>query len=90
MSDSGRFYVIDNKTGRKFVIEPIDENQHPADWGDVDPVTKKLTGHYGEKNVGGIREEDSIITKENGFKNWIYFTGSPEEGIRKLIELENK
>ena len=90
MSETGRFFVTDLDTGRKFVVEPIDDSPHAADWGDVDPATKKLTVHYGEKYTGSVREEDSIITKENGFKNWVYFKGSYENGIKKLISLEKK
>ena len=88
--DTGRFYIYDQKTGRKFVVEPIDNSQHAADWGDINPATKKIEGHYGEKHIGSIKEEDSIITKENGFDKCVYFTGSPEEGIRKFLELEEK
>jgi len=88
--DTGRFYITDPKTGRVFCCEPIDNSQRPADWGDLNPATKKIEGHYGEKHIGSITEEDSIITKENGYKNWVYFTGSPEEGIRKLLELEKR
>lgn len=88
--DNGRFIITDMKTGRRFIVEPIDDSQHPADWGDVNPSSKKIEGHYGEKHIGSIKEEDSIITKENGFKNWVYFKGSPEEGIRKLLEIENE
>lgn len=85
MSNTGRFFITDSKTGRKFVVEPIDNTPHPADWGDYNPATKKIEGDYGSICVGSIKEKDSIITKENGFDNWIYFNGSYEDGIKKLI-----
>jgi len=87
MSQSGRYFITDIKTGRKFCIEPIG-NDRPADWGDADPVTKKMTGHYGEKYRGSIEEKDSIIIEENGFKNIIDLEPgvSPEDYIKKLIE----
>jgi hypothetical protein len=88
MSDTGRFYVIDQETGRKFVIESIDETAKPADWGDYNPATHKIEGSYGSKHIGSIKEKYSIITKENGFETWTYFNGSYENGIKKLLELE--
>jgi hypothetical protein len=69
MSKTGRFHFTIN--GRTFFVEPIDNSSaHHAEWGDVDPASKKLmTGTYGEKHRGSIHESESIITKENGFKN---------------------
>lgn len=68
MSHTGRFYVVMN--GRTFCVEPIDESVgRGRNWGDVDPVTKKLTGSYGEKYPGAVHPDDSIITEANGFKN---------------------
>ena len=61
MSKSGRYYVTDIKTGRKFCVEPIRGNKEK--WGDLDPVTKKLTGNYGEKYEGCIDKSESIITE---------------------------
>lgn len=69
MSDTGRYYVKSFKTGKVYCIEPIDNTPERKIWGDVDPATKKLTGTYGKKYRGSIKSEDSIITKENGFKN---------------------
>jgi hypothetical protein len=66
-AEDGRYYVIDHKTGRKFCVEPIGDSH--IKWGDIDPATKKVEGNYGEKYIGSINEKDSIITKENGFKN---------------------
>lgn len=66
MSKTGRYGVYDLKTGKlEKVVEPI--NQHPernADWGKTD--TTNLP------ELGAIKEEDSIITEENGFTNIRY------------------
>ena len=65
--ETGRFIVKSLVTGRTYYVEPIGSG-HPADWGDVDPATKKMTGSYGEKYSGCISEKESLITPENGFK----------------------
>lgn len=65
--ETGRFIVKSLTTGKKYYIESIGSG-HPADWGDVDPATKKMTGSYGEKYSGCISEKESLITPENGFK----------------------
>lgn len=49
--ETGRFIVKSLVTGKKYYVEPIG-NGHPADWGDINPATKK----------------ESLITPENGFK----------------------
>jgi len=67
MSKSGRYFVVDAESGRKFCVEPIGDNHET--WGDLDPVTKKMSGTYGEKYQGSIEAQDSIITEANGFKN---------------------
>ncbi len=91
MSDSGRYYVT-TPEGRTFWVEPNDPNEGKQKlWGDLDPATKKLTGDYGNKNRGAVHPDDSIITKENGFKN-ITTLGpgeSPMDYINKLLK-ENK
>ena len=87
MSKTGRYYVTDPKSGRKFCVEPIDNSERPADWGDVDPVSKKLTGHYGEKSKGSVTESESIIKEENGFKNIVNIPAgeNPMDYINKLL-----
>lgn len=71
MSQTGRYYTT--RDGRTFVIEPIDntEGKGRIKWGDINPATKEVEGTYGNKYTGAIKEEDSIITPENGFKNII-------------------
>ena len=65
--NTGRFIVKSKITGKKYYIEPIG-NSHAADWGDLDPATKKMTGSYGERYEGCVSEKDSIITEANGFE----------------------
>lgn len=87
MSKTGRFFI--KKGGRTFLIEPIDntKGKGKAVWGDVNPATGKVEGNYGIKDVGSVTESESIILKENGFKN-IKTLGvgeSPESYIENLI-----
>ena len=65
--ETGRFIVRSMKTGISYYVECLDTNER-TDWGDLDPVTKKMTGSYGDKYKGSIRPEESLITKENGFE----------------------
>jgi hypothetical protein len=68
MSKTGRFYV--RKGDRVFCVEPIDRHEGKKSlWGDLDPVTKKHSGDYGNKHSGSVLPENSIITEENGFIN---------------------
>lgn len=87
MSKTGRYYVT-TKEGRTFCIEPIDNSgAHHSKWGDIDPASKKVTGDYGEKHRGSIHEDESIITKENGFKNIVMLPAgtSPEGYVAQLL-----
>jgi hypothetical protein len=63
--ESGRYFVY-MKSGRKFCIEEWGTNH--TQWGDIDPATKKLH-KVRVKDVEVIDEDNTIITKENGFKN---------------------
>ena len=60
-----------------YFVEPIDNGKPDKLWGDVDPATNKLTGDYGNKAIGAVKEKDSLITKNNGFVNILTFKGSP-------------
>lgn len=74
----GRHYVYSQRTGKTYWVEPLIPNTtYNGDWGDYDPASKKVQGDYGRKHIGGILEKDSIITKENGFKNIRTVEGSP-------------
>ncbi len=67
-SETGRFLVT-TKSGRKFLVEPIGYTK--TGFGDINPATKKVEGDYGDKYKGSIDKSESVITKENGFKNII-------------------
>lgn len=71
MSNTGRhtIYKLDYTKGKmvpESVVEPITPNpERGGDWG--------KTGDLSNRPVNGaIREEDSIITEANGFKNITY------------------
>ena len=65
--ETGRFIVKSLKTGKTYYVEPIDEGERTA-WGDYDPASKEFqTGCYG-KYTGGVKPEESMVTKENGFE----------------------
>lgn len=74
--ETGRFLMKSSVTGITYFVEPIYKGQY-AQWGDIDPATKKLTGNYGSKYTGAILEKESMIREENGFTNIGYFKGSP-------------
>ena len=86
MSETGRYYIKDQKSGKVFCVEPI-INGNRTDWGDLNPATGKIEGHYGEKHIGAIQEKDSIITKENGYDDIIYLKPgvSPDSYIETLL-----
>jgi len=75
--DSRRFLVTSKYTRVTYFVEPIDPGKLTNLWGDMDPVTNKLTGDYGNKRRGAVLAEDSLITTENGFQNISTFKGSP-------------
>ena len=74
--ETGRFLMKSRLTGIIYFVEPIYNGKTPQ-WGDVDPVTKKLTGNYGSKYTGAVTKKESLITQQNGFLNISYFKGSP-------------
>lgn len=84
MSTSGRYYYRDSRSGRLFCVEPIsarDQKREDVTWssGGIDAV-----------GGGSIREEDSIITPENGFTNITRLPPgvSPDMFIEALIRGE--
>lgn len=88
-SETGRYFVYSKILDRLFCIEPIGD--HPDnlrnEWGDINPATKKVEGSYGQKFKGSIKMKDSIIKKENGFKDDGIYLGvgfSPEGHIHML------
>ena len=85
---TGRFIVKSLLTGRTYYVEPIDSNVR-TDWGDLDPVTKKMTGNYGTKYKGSIKPEESMITKENGFTK-IHTIGIGESPLSYIERIDNE
>lgn len=63
--ETGRYKVI-LKSGRKFLVEEWGSNY--VQWGNIDPATKKLQ-KVEVKDVEQISEHNTLIKKENGFKN---------------------
>ena len=85
---TGRFIVKSLRTGKVYYVEPIDNNTR-SNWGDLDPVTKKMTGDYGNKYKGSIKPEESMITEENGFDKIHYISAgeSPLSYIQKIDDM---
>ena len=88
MSKTGTHIYTDLETGRKFMIEVIDNSQGKQNqWGDIDPATKEVTGSYGNKYIGSITEDETEITIENGFDEIYTIQGeSPYSFIDKLLK----
>lgn len=85
--ETGRFIVKSYKTGKIYYVEPIYKGK-TAQWGDIDPATKKVQGNYGKKYTGGITEKESLITQENGFEDITYIQGgSPFSEIQRRDEI---
>ena len=86
--ETGRFIVKSIKTGKSYFVEVIDGDER-TNWGDVDPVTKKITGSYGDKYKGSIRKEESMITKENGFDK-IHTLGVGESPLDYINRIDDE
>ena len=85
-SETGRYLIV-TKSGRKFLVEPIGFTK--TAFGDINPATKKVEGEYGQKYKGSINENESLITKENGFKNIITLAkGESPNGYIDILEKE--
>ena len=70
--ETGRFIVKSFRTGKTYYVEPIG-NTRPADWGSYNPSTGNIEHKKGyDKYSGAISENESLITKENGFENIVY------------------
>jgi peptidoglycan/xylan/chitin deacetylase (PgdA/CDA1 family) len=83
--ETGREIIYYPETGKRYFIEYLPPKGYRTDWGSYNPSTgnienKKGTGKYN----GGIRKEDSMITKENGFDEIIFGSGSPYSTIDEM------
>jgi len=81
--ETGRYMVI-MQSGRKFMVEEWGNNY--VQWGDIDPATKKL--HKVQvKYVQEINDSNTLITKENGFKNICFLSpGTSPLGYIDLVD----
>lgn len=69
--ETGRFIVKSLTTGKTYYVEPIG-NGHPADWGDINPATKKieeLRKQYGEDSVQSKIYDDKMFSATVDLKN---------------------
>lgn len=87
--ETGRHIVYSIRTGKKYFVEPITKSKRPADWGDIDPATKKVSGSYGKKYTGAVTEEESLITTENGFEK-IHYTDDYDSPYTLIDKLDSK
>jgi hypothetical protein len=86
--ETGRFIVKSLKTGKTYFVEPLNPGVRPG-WGDLDPVTKKMTGNYGQKYTGSIKPEESLITEENGFDK-IHTLGVGESPLDYINRIDDE
>lgn len=81
--ESARYTVI-LKSGRRFVVEEWGTNH--TQWGDIDPATKKLH-KVKVKDIEEIDENNTIITKENGYRNICFLApGTSPLGYIDLLD----
>lgn len=85
--ETGRHIVYSIETGKSYCVEPIGDGRG-GDWGSENPATKVIEHKKGDgKFTGSVREQESLITKENGFKDeHIHFveSGSPYSLIEEI------
>lgn len=82
MSSTGRYFIRDRQSGRVFCVEPINRRDQKRDdltWtnGGIDAV-----------RGGAVREDESIITPENGFTGIAYLPPgtSPDAYVEMLVK----
>jgi len=73
------------QSGRKFMVEEWGSNY--VQWGDIDPATKKLN-KIKVKDMEIIDTKNTMITKENGFKN-ICFLSPGTSALGYIDALDN-
>lgn len=72
---TGRYWIIDEKTGRRFLVEPI--GRRGVDFGDS--IEQRA------RQDGSISERDSVISEANGFTN-IGYAKNPADFVKRLTE----
>ena len=86
--DTGRFIVKSLKSGKTYFVEPIGDPH--LEWGSLDPATKDLNNKKGwKKYKGSIEENETLITKENGFDK-IYELKPGQNPLGFIEILDNK
>lgn len=76
---TGRYWIIDQATGRKFLVEPI--GRRGIDFGDS--IEQRA------RSDGSIRERESVISEDNGFKN-IGYARNPSDFVKRLLRAESE
>lgn len=91
---TGRYYIVDQATGRKFCIEPIserDEKLTDKKWknGGTDSTAEK---NKSNPLGGSIYEEESIIQPENGYQTSTMLPAgtSPNDYVEMLCRTGKK
>lgn len=84
MSTTGRYFYRDLKTGRTFCIEPVSDRGQKLD------DQQWTNGGIDQVHGGAIREEDSIITPENGFRDIVFLPAgmSPDAYVESRLRGE--
>jgi hypothetical protein len=83
---TGRYFVRDMKTNRVFCVEPLRERNEKVDDrvftnGGISGTDVK---NKSQVKGGSVLEDDSIITKENGFKD-IRYGSNPMDIIESML-----
>jgi len=85
--ETGREFVFYPETGKRYFIEYIQPKGYRTYWGSYNPSTGNIENKKGAgKFTGGVLEQDSMITKENGFDEIIEGKGSPYAQIEAMHE----
>lgn len=85
--DTGRFLVKSLKSGKTYFVEAIGDPH--LEWGSLDPATKDLNNKKGwKKYKGSIEENETLITKENGFDK-IYELKPGQNPLAYIENLDN-
>jgi len=87
--ETGRFTVASYRTGKRYFVEPIGDGRM-ADWGSYNPSTGNIENKKGAgKFSGSIKEEESLLTKENGFDK-VHYSGVGCSPFSVIEELDAK
>ena len=87
--DTGRHIVSSFITGIQYFVEPIGTGRM-ADWGSYNPSTGNVENKKGAgKFAGSVTEEESLITKENGFKK-IELLGVGESPMGEIMKRDKE